>query len=294
MAYNFPEMNKAVVGVSLGGKTLIAGKVQGGKILKSVSKQIDNRASEDVIISEVIRSIQEVFDDEVAGIGIGVPSLVDEAQGIVYRAQNIPSWKEVHLKEILEQQFGVKSYVNNDANCFAVGELYFGSANGTENIIGLIIGTGVGAGVVFKGHLYSGANCGAGEIGSIPYKAHDYEYYLSDSWFEEKYGLSSKMVISRAKTKDKIALAIFEQYGLHLGDLIKTLLSAYDPDIIILGGSLSKAYPFFEKYMWEKIESFQYPHISKKIKIQISEQENIAVLGAAALYFDAHNQKLIK
>lgn len=133
----------------------------------------------------------------------------------------------------------------------------------------MVIGAGVGSGIIFKGHLHSGGNCGAGEVGAIPYLAHDYEYYLSDSYFEEKYGLTGKVVINRAKTKDKIALAILEQYGLHIGDLIKTLMFAYDPDIIILGGSLSRAFPFFEKYMWKKIMGFQYPHISKKIKVKV-------------------------
>ena len=152
----------------------------------------------------------------------------------------------------------------------------------------------MGAGVIFKGHLYSGMNCGAGEVGAIPFLEHDYEYYLSDSYFEEKYGLSGKIVISRARIKDKIALAILEQYGYHLGDLIKTLMFAYDPDIIVLGGSLSAAFPYFEKAMWEKIRTFQYPHIAEKIKVEVSKQENIAVLGAAALYFDAHNNKLVK
>lgn len=294
MTHNYPEMDKAIIGVSLGGKTLMAGKVKDGKIEKSTSKQIDNRQSEDVIISEVIQAIEQVFDDEVAGIGIGVPSLVDESRGIVYKAQNIPSWREVHLKEILENQFGIKTYVNNDANCFAIGEMYFGGAGENENIIGLIIGAGVGAGVIFKGHLYSGMNCGAGEVGAIPYLTQDYEYYLSDSYFEEKYGLSGKVVFNRAKTKDKIAMAILEQYGYHIGDLIKTLMFAYDPGIIILGGSLSAAFPYFEASMWEKIRGFQYPHIAEKIKVEVSKQDNIAVLGAAALYFDAHNHKLIK
>ena len=63
---------------------------------------------------------------EVAGIGVGVPSLVDVDRGIVYAVQNIPSWKEVHLKNALEDVFHVPVHVNNDANCFAVGECHFG------------------------------------------------------------------------------------------------------------------------------------------------------------------------
>ena len=287
-------MNNAVIGVSFGGKTLVAGKVKNGKIEKSITRKINNRAPEDEILTEVINIIHEIFDKEAAGIGIGVPSLVNVEQGIVYRVHNIPSWREVHLKEILEDHFGVKVYVNNDANCFAIGETYFGKAAGYENSVGLILGAGVGAGVIFKGHLYSGTNCGAGEFGDIPYRSETYEFYLNDAYFEYKYGIAAATFIRRANKKDKIAKAIFEQYGYDLGNLIKTILFAVDPEIIIIGGTLSKAFPYFEKSMWEKVNTFPYKHAVNKLKIVASEQEDIAVLGAAALYFDAQNQKLIK
>jgi glucokinase len=287
-------MQKAVIGISFGGKTLIAGKVKNGRIEKSITRKINNKGSEDEILSEVFGVIKDVFDNETAGIGIGVPSLVDVDKGIVYRVQNIPSWREVHIREILEDHFGVKVYVNNDANCFAIGETYFGKAEGYENSVGLILGAGVGAGVIFKGHLYSGTNCGAGEFGDIPYRDETYEYYLNDAYFEYKFGLSAHTLIRRADKKDKIARAIFEQYGYDLGMLIKTILFAVDPEIVVIGGFISKAFPYFEKSMWERIRTFPYKHTVKKLKIVPSEQEDIAVLGAAALYFDAQNQKLIK
>ncbi len=286
--------NSAIVGVSLGGKKLLAGKVQNGKLIKSNSYTINNKGSEEEVLSDVINSISDVFDEETAGIGIGVPSLVDVNQGIVYKVQKIPAWREVHLKEILESRFGVPVYVNNDANCFAVGEKYFGQAKNYENVIGLILGAGVGAGIIFKGHLYSGTNCGAGEFGSVPYRDHDFEYYCSESYFEEKYGIKYDVLLKRAAKKDKIALAIFEQYGFDLGNLIKVILFTSDPEIIILGGLISKAFPFFEKAMWEKIRTFIYKHSIKKLKIVLSKQADIAILGAAALYIDGQNIEIKK
>ncbi len=287
-------MESAVVGVSISGKSIVAGKVKNGTIEKSITRKIYNRGSEEEILSEVFSVISEVKDDEVAGIGIGVPSLVDVEKGIVYRVQNIPSWREVHLKEILENHFGLKVYVNNDANCFAIGEMYFGKTAGYENSVGLIIGAGVGAGVIFKSHLYSGTNCGAGEFGEIPFRDHNYEYYLNDAYFEYKYGVAASTFLNRANKKDKIAKAIFEHYGTDLGNLIKTILFTVDPEIIVIGGSLSKAFPWFEKSMWDKINTFPYKHALGKLKIVASGQEEIAVLGAAALYFDAQNQRLKK
>jgi glucokinase len=287
-------MKKAVVGVSIGGKTLIAGKVKNGIIEKSITRKINNKAPEDEIIAEVFDIINEVKDDEVAGIGIGVPSLVDVEKGIVYRVMNIPSWREVHIKELLTNQFGLEVYVNNDANCFAIGEMYFGKTKGIENSVGLILGSGVGAGVIFKGHLYSGTNCGAGEFGEIPFRDFNYEYYLNDAYFDYKYGVSAYTFLNRANKKDKIARAIFEHYGNDLGNLIKTILFTVDPEMIVIGGPLSKAFRWFEKGMWDKINTFPYKHALGKLKIVESGQEDIAVLGAAALYFDAQNQSLKK
>jgi glucokinase len=279
----------AIIGVSLGGKTLLTGKVKNGKLSKSHSIRINNKGTEEEVLAELINAISEVFDDEVAGIGIGVPSLVDVENGIVYKVQKIPAWREVHLKDILESKFGVKVYVNNDANCFAIGEKYFGQAKEYENVVALILSAGVGAGIIFKEHLYSGTNCGAGEFGSIPYRDHDFEYYCSEGYFEEKYGIKAEILYKRALNKDKIALAIYEQFGYDLGNLIKTIMFTTDPEIIILGGSLSKAFTFFEKTMGEKVRTFIYKHSLKKLKIVTAEQTDIALLGAAALYYDAQN-----
>ncbi len=287
-------MDSAVIGISFGGKTLVAGKVKGGNIEKSITRKIYNRAPENEILAEVFNIINEVIDDEVAGIGIGVPSLVDVKKGIVYDVLNIPSWREVHVKEILENQFGLKVYVNNDANCFAIGETYFGKAVGYANSVGLILGAGVGAGIIFNGHLYSGTNCGAGEFGGISFGEKNYEFYLNDAFFDYKYGVSASTFLRRANKKDKIALAIFEQYGFTLGSLIHTILFSVDPEIIVIGGPLSKAFPYFEKSLRQKINAFPYKHAVKKLKVVASEQEDIAVLGAAALYFDAQNHSLKK
>lgn len=294
MTYTTDHFEKSIIGVFLDGKLLMTGKVKNGEIISSNVRKIDRYQSEEVILSDLINAVADVFDNDVVGIGIGVPSLVDVSRGIVYKVQRIPSWREVHLKDILESQFGVKVYVNNDANCFAVGEMYFGKAKNYENVVGLIIGQGVGAGIIFKGHLYSGTNCGAGEFGSIPYREHDFEYYCSESYFDEKYGLSFDVLYERAKKKDKIALAIFEQYGFDLGNVLKSVMYTIDPEIVVIGGSISQAFSFFEKSMWEKVNTFTYKHTLKKLKIVQTDKTDIAILGAASLYYDAQNKSMKK
>jgi len=287
-------IDNTIVGVFLDGKNLIAGIVKNNQLVRSVNKRINNFGSEEEILTELISTIAEVFEDDVVGIGVGVPSLVDTSRGIVYKVQNIQSWREVYLKDILESHFNVEVYINNDANSFAIGEKYFGKAKDYENVVGLILSEGVGAGIIFKGHLYSGTNCGAGEVGSLPYKDNDYEYYCSLGYFEEKYGMKFELVLRRALKKDKIALAIFEQYGYNLGNLIKAILFTVDPEIIVVGGIISKAFPYFEKSMSEVVRTFPYKHTLKKLVITASNQSEISVLGSAALYYDARNLTLSK
>ncbi len=177
--------NTAIIGVFLTGKSLDAALVINSKIEKRFSKKIDTTASEESVLHEVISAIENVMVKDVMGIGIGVPSLVDVKNGVVYKVRSIPSWREVHLKDILEDRFGVQVFVNNDANCFAIGEKYFGKAQKYNDLVGLIIDEGLGAGIIFNGFLYSGANCGAGEFGSIPYREHDYELWCEGKYFAQ-------------------------------------------------------------------------------------------------------------
>ena len=286
MIFSQDKLQKNVIGVIFGGKHLSAARIENGVIAAIVHREVNNREAEEVILSEIIHTINSVYTDSVAGIGVGVPSLVDVKHGIVINPTNIPSWHKVHLKDILEEQFNVPVYINNDANCFALGEKYFGVAKDYENIAGITIATGFGVGIIINGKLYSGRNAGAGEFCSIPYRDHDYEYYCSTKYFEEKYGLKNEILLARAKKKDKIALAIYELFGMDLGNAIKTIMYALDPDAIVIGGIMAEAYDFYKEAMLKTVNSFIYKGTVKNIKIFKSTEANIPVYGAAALCFE--------
>ena len=286
MIFSQDKLQKNVIGVIFGGKHLSAARIENGVIADIVHREVNNREAEEVILSEIIHTINSVYTDSVAGIGVGVPSLVDVKHGIVINPTNIPSWHKVHLKDILEEQFNVPVYINNDANCFALGEKYFGVAKDYENIAGITIATGFGVGIIINGKLYSGRNAGAGEFCSIPYRDHDYEYYCSTKYFEEKYGLKNEILLARARKKDKIALAIYELFGMDLGNAIKTIMYALDPDAIVIGGIMAEAYDFYKEAMLKTVNSFIYKGTVKNIKILKSTEANIPVYGAAALCFE--------
>lgn len=286
MIFNQAKLYENVVGVIFGGKYLHVARLENGSIAEITRKEINNRESQEVILNEIIATIRKVYNNTVVAIGVGVPSLVNLKQGIVFKPTNIPSWNKVHLKDILEEDFKVPVYINNDANCFALGEKYFGVAKDFDNVAGITIGTGLGVGIIINSKLYSGRNSGAGEFCSIPYKDNDYEYYCSSKYFEEKYGLKYDVLINRARKKDKIALAIFELFGIDLGNLIKTIMYALDPDAIIIGGRISEAYMFFKDSMFKTVKTFIYKTSVDQIKILQSIESDISIYGAAALCFE--------
>ena len=189
-------------------------------------------------------------------------------------------------KEILEKKYKLPVYVNNDANCFALGEFHFGKGRGKSDMIGLSIGTGLGGGAIVNKHLFAGSNCGAGEFGMVDYLDHNYEYYASGQYFSHIYNLKGEEVFERAKAGDKQAQQYYAEMGTHLGNAIKTIMYTYDASFIVLGGSVRHAYPYFEKNMWARINTFAFGHSITNLKIELSELENAGILGAAGLYYD--------
>jgi glucokinase len=275
-----------VIGIDLGATNIRAGLVQGDVIANIQSKRINSAGSVEVVLADFYALIELLIDQDVVAIGVGVPSVVNLEKGIVYDVQHIPSWKEVHLKEILEARYQIPVFVNNDANCFALGEYYFGKGNGKENIIGLTIGTGLGAGAIVNKHLFAGPNCGVGEFGMVDYLEHNYEYYASGQFFSNVYQLNGEEVFERVKKGDQQAQQYYAELGTHLGNAIKLIMYTYDASYIVFGGSVRHAYPYFQKTMWERIHTFAYSHSVANLKIELSELENAGILGAAGLYLD--------
>ena len=278
---------KHIIGVDLGATNARAGVVRNQRVGEVSSIQINPNGSADEVMDQVCRLIDRTKPRDIDGVGIGVPSVVDIENGIVYDVQNIPSWQEVPLKSILEEKYSVPVLVNNDANCFALGEKHFGKGVGYRSVIGLIVGTGFAGGIIVDGKLYPGENCGAGEFGMIPYLESIYEHYCSGQFFTRHVGQTGAEVFRRAAEGDREAVKVFAEFGFHIGQGIKTILYTYDPEMIILGGSVRKAFRFFREAMWESIRSFAFSNSIKSLKIKVSELEHAAILGAAALFYDA-------
>ena len=284
--------HKDIIGVDLGGTNLRAGKVSRGQLGPFTTAAVSSQAAEQIVCRELIDIIAGLFDSHTEGIGVAVPSVVDAQQGIVYAVENIPSWKEVHLKEILEHEFDVPVSINNDANAFALGELYFGAGLGCQDLVGITVGTGLGAGIVIDGKLHDGRNCGAGEIGCIPYRKHTLEYYCSGSGLERIWGMSGSDLYSMACEGDSRALDIFHEFGLLMGDAVTIALLCYDPQIIVIGGSVSRSFSFFQPSMMKRLQSFPYQKVIDRIRIMPTSDTRNPILGAVALHLDKEKKNI--
>ncbi len=276
-------MEKEILGIDIGGTKIKLGKVKGREVLKSHIIDVDPSDSVEVSLEKLYEAIDTIITDSIEAIGIGVPAVVDPESGVVYDVQNIPSWKEVPLKDLIQDRYQIPAHINNDANCFALGEKYFGKAMDHANCVVLSLGTGLGMGIIINNKLYNGVLCGAGEVGMLPYKDKILEHYAGSFFFDGNYGQSAKELYRKALMNDSTALMAFGEYGVHLGEAIKAILYMFAPEAIILGGSISRAYTFFENSLQSTLDTFAYQKQLEHFKIETSDLVDSPELGAAAL-----------
>jgi glucokinase len=273
------------LGIDIGGTNLSFGLVENSKVTESFSvPSFAPDATLEETLEYLASKIRIIITPSVKKIGIGVPSVVDVNRGIVYDTQNIPSWTVVPLKEYLESRFHIPVSVNNDANCYALG--VYGSypaGERPETLVAMTLGTGLGIGIVDRGVLFCGANCCAGELGCLPYAVSIIEDYCSKKFFTTA-GWSSLDANMAAKAGDPAALALFEEFGRHMGAALCAVMYAYDPDRVALAGGVANNYPFFRQAMETYVrENFPYRKAVERLKIDICTDSNLPVIGAALL-----------
>ncbi len=232
------------IGIDLGGTKIQVGIEKDGEILHQTKGLLKEKDSLSSTLDQVIRYIKPYMEYKVEGIGIGVPSVVDIEKGIVYNVTNIPSWKKVALKEILEKEFSLPVFVNNDVNCLAIGEHTLGVGKPFSSLVAMSIGTGLGSGIIIRNKLYAGVNCGAGEIGLLPYKDKNIEFYASGNFFSSFYDTTALDAYKAAKQGNQEALRQWKEFGHHLGVSVQAVLYTYDPQAIISADQLPRPMSF--------------------------------------------------
>jgi glucokinase len=276
----------SVIGVDLGGTKVAAGRVRDGVVEAVARRRVPADQAREVVFEALADAVAEVVDGNVTAIGCGAPSVVDVETGVVREVGNIPSWTAFPLGDELEARFGKPAAIDNDANAFALGEHRYGAGRGCRHLVGMTLGTGLGTGVVLDGRLVRGANCGVGELGKTDYRGGRLQDWCASEYFPREWGAEAGELHRRAREGEARAIAAFEGYGAELAVAVMRALYAYDPEVLVLGGSIASAFDLFEASLRRGLEAFAYPHIVERLTLAPSRLEHAPILGAAALALD--------
>jgi len=286
-----------IAGIDLGGTNIKFGIFsKDGELIKfwkmSSKPLFDPRAIPDYIFEELKRYEHWI---EIKALGIGVPGLVS-VDGIVKESPNFPDWKDVPVKQMLSDKFGIPVIVENDANLFTIGEGSFGTAKNCKNYVGITIGTGVGGGIVIDGKIVHGIKGMAGEIGHIVIhpsgpvcscgkkgclEAYSSATAIKKIMFQQTgLELEAEDVAKLALKGDKVAIKVFEKVGYHLGIGIATIVNLLDLEMVIIGGGVSRSWDLLQKHIQKGFTEHTFKVHADTVKIEKSLlDDNAGIFG---------------
>ncbi|MCP4310530.1 MAG: ROK family protein [Bacteroidetes bacterium] len=271
------------IGIDIGGTSMVAARFNESEILhrSEVPTGADQPAEE--IMESLFGAIEKVLTSEVVGIGIGMPGFMDTESGEILLINNIPSFNGFSVKKAVEKRFGLPVFQNNDANCFALGEAWFGAGKSYNNLVGVTLGTGLGGGIIIQRKIHTGLVGGAGELGCFPFKGGIVEDTCSAALFANKYQKSGAEFYKAAKAGDKAALSAFDELGKNIGEMLNVVMYILAPEAFIIGGSVAGAWEFLEKPIRAEVDKFPVKLISEKTELVKAQLDNAGLYGAAAL-----------
>lgn len=308
------------LGIDLGGTNISAGITddKGNILLKSSTPTMNRRNSEDILddMAALCKKLAEGLNIEIKdieSIGIGMPGTMDKAKGISIYANNL-NFKNVNIVKEMKARLNLPCYIENDANCAAIGENVCGVAYGSRNLIYITIGTGVGAGIIINGKVFDGSFGGGGEAGHMVIVAEGeectcgrkgcWEAYASASALRRegriaaaKYPnskiydlvdgniklIDAKTVFDAADLGDEVAKGIIDMYIKYLAIGLVNLTNIFQPEAIIIGGGVCAQGDKVIKPLTKILNAKVYGG-KPKTKLSIATLGNDAgIVGAAML-----------
>ena len=266
-------MKKYVIGVDLGGtKISTAISTIEGNILANVLLPTKAEEGEAAVLGRIVQSIDEVIVgsstsiDEIEAIGIGSPGPLDAKKGIIITTPNLP-FKNYNLVQPLKEKYNIPVYLDNDANAAAIGEYMFGAGKGKNSIVYFTVSTGVGGGAVLDGKVYrghtsnaleighttvdpNGPRCNCGNLGcleamssgtAIAKKGKEAVSTNVETSLKKHDTVTSYEVFKEAEAGDEVAKDIIDNALTYLGIGVANAIATFDPEMIIIGGGVSKA-----------------------------------------------------
>jgi glucokinase len=274
---------KKYIGVDIGGTSIAAARISEDELIEKHEVPTGADRQADQILESLFSAIAPVLTDEVIGIGIGMPGFMDTESGEILAINNIPSLRGVSVKKAVQQKFGLPTFQNNDANCFALGEAYFGAGKGFKSMVGITMGTGLGSGVIIDRKIHSGLAGGAGEVGCVPIQGGIGDDFCSNALFVNTYHKDGIDLFNEAKAGNEESKKAFDHLAQNLGEIIRLLMYILAPEAFVIGGSVAKSWEFLEEPLRKEIQKFRVDLVSNQVKLLPAQLDNTGLYGAAAL-----------
>lgn len=297
---------RLLVGVDIGGtKCAITLGLGGSGTVEIKDKESFPTTDVDGTISEIKEGIKKVLlrnslgTGDIYSIGISCGGPLDSSKGIIMSPPNLPGWDNIPITRILEEEFGVRAAVHNDANACALAEWKFGAGKGTRNMVFLTFGTGLGAGLILDGKLYAGTNDNAGELGHIRLdsfgpvgygKAGSFEGFcsgsgiaqLAASMVKERLqmgqkvdwcpdgdlgGITARTVAEAARGGDVLAKEVYSISARHLGKGLAIVIDILNPEMIVIGSIYARNEDLLKPLMEEVLSREALPLANKVCRV---------------------------
>ena len=313
-------MPQYIIAVDLGGTQIRAALCDpSGQVFKRAARATKAQEGLEAVLARIGLTIEEaaegVAEESIAGIGIGAPGPLDPMTGTILAAPNLPGWINVPLRNLISARFGKCTFLGNDANLAGLAETIYGAARGVSDVVYLTISTGIGSGIIVDGRLLLGAAVSpprpvtplsiqtarnaAAATTAASNRSRPARQSRSDVVARLKAGKSSKltklcggdlskvdtrMINEAAQAGDKLAVNAFRRAGSYLGLGIVNLLHLFNPRMVVLGGSVTKAGPLLFDPMWETIRAKAMPPYLEGLAIvPAALSDDVGLLGALAL-----------
>lgn len=292
-----------LIGIDIGGTKVKLVLMRGSKVLaedKYLLKSFKtSRQFLATLIAHIELLIKPYVKSRIRGIGVGLAGILNKERTKVLIPPNLSIIKNINFKKILRDKFNLPVLLENDTNAMALGEMMYGAGKGKQSLVMLSLGTGVGAGIVFrhgsKLNLLTGHHGAAGEIGHMiinfngiegrPKKKGTLEQYSSAKFLKRRNINHPLKIQQDAKAGKKAAIKVYQEFGQYLGYGLANIVNIFDPEIIVLSGGVSEAYPLFIKTAKQVLKKNVISSKSANVIIQKSKLgDRAGAIGAAALW----------
>lgn len=277
-----------LVGVDLGGTKVAAGLFNTDRKLLTeiVTTPTEADRPAEVTLGNIERVIRQVLPAATTPVAIGVGSTgpVDARTGRFLEATSLPNLYFFDLAAWARDRFGVPLFLENDANCLALGEAMQGAGAGHAAVVAVTLGTGFGCGIVLDGAMYSGVTGNAGEVAFCPVAGATYDEMLSGAGVRRFYErvrnapteLTAREIGDLAEAGEASALEAWRYFGEAVGSGLGTIAAVLDPSICVIGGSVSARFELFREALEGRLRGILAPEAGRRIQVVAAQ------LGAAA------------